>query len=48
MREQGSADGIEIYLYSVSNDLDFFISDMNFYLPETRANYIEISVHEKF
>ena len=48
MREQGAIDDTEINLYSVSNDLDFFISDMNFYLPETRANYIEISVHEKF
>lgn len=48
MRDKGATDDTEINLYSVSTDLDFVISDINFYLPETRANYIEISLHERF
>ena len=48
MREQGAIDDTEINLYSVSTDLDFIISDINLYFPETRANYIELTLHEKF
>ena len=48
MREQGAIDETEINLYSVSTDLDFIISDINLYFPETRANYIELTLHEKF
>ena len=48
MREQGATDETELNLYSVSTDLDFSITKLNFYFSEMRANYIEISLHERF
>lgn len=48
MRDLGATGNTEIDCYSHSTDLDFIITDINFYLQETRPNYIELTLHEKF
>lgn len=46
MRDEGASGDEEIVIYSDS--ADFVITGIDYYIPETRANYIEISLHEKF
>ncbi len=46
MRDEGASGDTEISCYSHSTDL--VITDINFYRPETKANYIELTLHEKF
>ena len=46
MRDEGARGDTEIFVYS--NSAEFGITGIYYYIPETRANYIEISLHEKF
>lgn len=46
MRDEGATGDTEILVYS--NSSEFYITNIDLYFPETRANYIEITVHEKF
>ena len=46
MREEGATGDTEIFIYS--NSSEFYITNIDFYLPETRVSYIEITLNEKF
>ena len=46
MRDEGATGDTEILVYS--NSSEFYITNIDLYFPETRANYMEITLHEKF
>lgn len=46
MRAEGATGDTEIFIYSNSSEV--CITHIDFYLPETRVSYIEITLNEKF
>lgn len=46
MRDEGATGDAEIFIYS--NSSEFCITNIDLYFPETRTNYIEITLNEKF
>ena len=46
MRDEGAGDNTEIVIYS--NSSEFGITGIDYYRHETKANYIELTLHEKF
>lgn len=46
MRDEGASGDTEIVIYS--NSSEFGITGIDYYIPETKISYIELTLHEKF